>query len=94
MSQEVQLFCVLDSKMEMYIAPYSALNRAVAIRIFETAVRQEGHDFNIHADDYSLWLVGEFDPGTAQVTALPLENMVNAHHIINKMRNEQEPERG
>lgn len=87
--EKLQLFAVLDAKMELYLAPITARNAAVAARIFETAVLQEGHDFNVHADDYSLWLVGEFDPGTGEVSALGLKSIVQGHHIINKHANQE-----
>lgn len=87
----IKLFCVYDSKVEGYLPPFTAMNRAVATRIFETAVMQEGHDFNQHAEDYSLFEIGEYEPDTAELKALtPVSTIVNAHHIISKYANRQE----
>lgn len=88
--QDLLLFCIYDSKAEMYLPPWSAMNRAVAHRIFETAVLQEGHDFNVHADDYSLWEVGSFNPEKAELKPHTLTNIVNAHHILNRFNNKEQ----
>ncbi len=85
--QRLDLFCVYDCKMELYLSPFTAMNTAVAVRVFATAVLQEGHDFNSHADDYSMWQIGEFDQETGGVKAIALKNVVQGHHILNKQRN-------
>lgn len=84
----IPLFCVYDEKAEMYLPPFTAMNRAVAHRIFESAVMQEGHDFNRHADDYSLWEIGKFDQDKGLVTSDGKHhNVVNAHHLMAKFNN-------
>jgi len=87
--EKLQLFAVLDNKMELYLAPITARNIAVAVRIFETAVLSQGHDFNTHPDDYSLWLIGEFDQSSGEVKSLPAKTVVQGHQIINKHKNEE-----
>jgi len=84
------LFCVYDSKVEGYLPPFTAMNRAVATRIFETAVMTEGHDFNQHADDYSLFEIGHYEPGTGELVSIQPKSVVAAHHVINKYKNRQE----
>jgi len=89
--EKILLFCVYDSKVEGYLPPYTAMNRAVAGRIFETAVMQEGHDFNNHADDYSLFEIGHYEPDSGEVVSKkPVSVVAQAHHIINKYKNQQE----
>lgn len=78
------LFCVYDSKVEGYLPPWSAVNRAVAIRQFESAVLDEGTEFHKHADDFSLWYVGSFDPNTGEVKSMPMGSVINAHQILAK----------
>jgi len=86
--EKLQLFAVLDCKMELYLSPITARNTAVAVRIFETAVLTDGHDFNTHADDYSLWAIGSFDPGSGQLEPSPSKLVMQAHQIRNKFQNE------
>jgi len=82
-------FCVYDAKAELYHPSFTAMNRAVAHRQFETAVSQEGHEFNLHADDYSLWETGTFDQdeGINEDNKNHV-NVVNAHHIVAKLNNQ------
>ncbi len=87
--EKLQLFAVLDCKMELYLQPITARNIGVAVRIFETAVLTPGHDFNQHADDYSLWLIGEFDQVTGELVATPVKVVVQASSIRNKYNNEE-----
>ncbi len=88
------LFSVYDAKAEGYLSPISAMNRAVAYRIFETAVMSEGHDFNHHAEDYTLFEIGHYEPDTAELVSKTPVAVVAAHHIINKHKNREEPESG
>ncbi len=87
--EKLQLFAVLDCKMELYLQPITARNIAVAVRIFETAVLTPGHDFNQHADDYSLWLIGEFDQVSAELKGQAAKVVVQGNHIMNKYKNEE-----
>ncbi len=84
------MFCVYDSKVEGYLNPFTAMNRAVANRIFETAVLTEGHDFHQHAEDYTLFEVGQFDPDTGVLEPGQLSSVANAHQVLNKARLRQE----
>jgi len=89
--EKTPLFCVYDNKVEGYLPPFTAMNRAVAVRMFESAVMKTGTDFNDHAEDYSLWETGVFDPSTG--LSGPRESgqkqqVVEAHHIIAKYRNQ------
>lgn len=84
------LFCVYDSKVEGYLPPFTAMNRAVAIRMFTTAVLQEGSDFNNHADDYSLFEIGHYEPSSGELVSIQPKSVVAAHHIMNKHKNQQE----
>jgi len=87
--EKLLMFCIYDCKMELYLSPFTSINAAVAARIFETAVVTKGHDFNTHPDDYSLWQIGEFDQQTAGVETTAARNIVQAHHIINRLKNEE-----
>jgi len=88
--EKLLLFCVYDSKVEGYLPPFTAMNRPVAIRIFETAVLQEDHDFNRHAEDYSLFEIGHYEPGTGELVSKTPVQAVQAIQIITKHNNRQQ----
>lgn len=76
------LFSVFDSKASQYLPPFASQNQSTAIRQFSTAVMREGHDFRVHAEDYTLWHVGTFDSEKAKISpAQPPEMVANAHEI-------------
>lgn len=63
-------FSIYDSKAAAYMIPFFEANHAVAIRAFTDAAMKEGHAFAIHAADYTLFEIGTFDEGTAELTKL------------------------
>ncbi len=77
----VKLYCVHDSKAKAYLQPFCSPNDATAIRTFETAISREDHDFNLHAEDYSLWYLGTFDQEKAHLVADPINCIAQAHEI-------------
>lgn len=62
------LFTVFDSAAGMFLDPFVAPSVEFAIRAFRQAVNQEGHQFNQFPQDYTLFLVGEFDPASGGLT--------------------------
>ena len=61
-------FSIYDSKAEAYIIPFFAPTTGIAIRNFATAAMDPNHQFHIHAGDYTLFEIGEFDQQTGQLT--------------------------
>lgn len=82
---EQKLFAVFDSKAAQYLQPFTSLNKHTALRQFSNAVASEGHDFNQHAPDYSLWEIGEFDSTKATFKNAPAEMIGNAHELLNQL---------
>lgn len=58
---KLQMYAVYDSKVEMYMEPFFAQTNGAALRMFADAANSEGHQFNRHAADYTLFNVGAFD---------------------------------
>lgn len=75
------LFSVFDSKAAAYLPPFHSQNKATALRQFESAIMSDGHDFNAHAHDYTLWTVGSFDNEKATLKPATPELIANAHEI-------------
>ena len=57
----MKIFRVYDSKAEAYMPPFTSPTAGTAIRSFEAAVNEEGHEFQKFAGDYTLFEVGECD---------------------------------
>lgn len=76
---KLKTFTVHDCKAESYLQPFYAQATGAAIRMFEDAVNQEGHQFNRYAADYTLFELGTFDQATAAFEVLPAAiNLGNA----------------
>lgn len=59
-------FSVYDSKSEKYLPPFIASTPGVAERIFGDMVASEGHPFNKHPEDYTLYKLGTWEETTAE----------------------------
>lgn len=66
----LKCFSVYDTKADAYITPFFCPTSGVAIRNFEVAANEEGHAFHIHAGDFALMELGEFDDSTGMISAL------------------------
>lgn len=75
---ETKFFSVYDSAAARYLDPFVAPTPDVAIRGFKQAVNREGHQFNLYPADYTLFLVGDFDPEKGIVIPCNPTNLGNA----------------
>lgn len=56
------VFAVFDAAVEAFMVPMFFDAKGQAIRIFSDACNKEGHDFNAHPEDYTLFHIGMYDP--------------------------------
>ncbi len=63
------MFSIYDSKAEAYLQPFYSQTTGTAIRSFESAVNENGHDFNKYAGDYTLFELGDFDQADGVTTS-------------------------
>lgn len=63
------LFTVFDSATRLFLEPFEAKTIESALRTFRAVVNREGHQFNLYPDDYTLFVVGEFDQESGLLTA-------------------------
>lgn len=80
------MFTVFDSKAEAYMQPFFSRNNGTATRMFETEVNNPDSDFHRHAEDYSLFRLGVFIQGTAEIQ---LENVVAIARAIELRRDNE-----
>jgi len=58
---KLKIFSIYDSKAVAHITPFYLANEALAIRAVTQAVNDEKHQFHNQPEDYTLFLLGEFD---------------------------------
>lgn len=63
-----KIFAVYDSKAEAYVDFWLSPTTATAVRAFEAAAQDEGHEFHQFAADYTLMELGEWDNLNAEFT--------------------------
>lgn len=66
----MKIFAVYDSKAEAYLQPYFAQTLGTAVRMFTSAAQDQESTFHKHAEDYTLFELGEFDEYTGKITGL------------------------
>jgi hypothetical protein len=77
-----KVFSVHDSKVKCFLQPFMMPNEQTAVRAMMDCVRDKGHAFNKHPEDYNLFYLGEFDEETglyetvAPEAKLPLISLV------------------
>lgn len=69
------IFSVFDSKAEAFTAPFVAKTRGLAVRMFEELVNQEGHQFCKFPEDYTLFVIGNWDEVKGEVKAQTPESL-------------------
>lgn len=69
-------FAVFDAKADAYLAPFTAGTYGIAERMFSDLVNSDGHQFNRHPADYTLYVIGTFDTHTAQIISTELKPIV------------------
>lgn len=65
----LQVFAILDKKVNAYTTPAFMRTRGEAIRSFIDACRAESNPFAKHAEDYVFCHVGEWNDQTGELVA-------------------------
>lgn len=60
------VFAIFDSKAIAYLPPFFLPQKGMAIRAFMDCCIKQGHNFNMHPEDYTLSLLGEFDDANGE----------------------------
>jgi hypothetical protein len=75
------MFAVYDSKAEQYLAPFNATTLGLAERLFTDMVNTEGHQFNRHPEDYTLYKVGTWESETAELMSTEVSVIANGLQV-------------
>lgn len=71
------IFCVHDKGAEQYLEPWMLPTKELALRAFSDCVNKDGHNFNLHPDQYTLFHIGEFDGDRGMVLPQSPESLCN-----------------
>ncbi len=81
MHQE-SIYSIFDAKANAFHTPFFSTNHSTAIRSFEQAALDEGHEFNRHSEDYSLWFIGQFDAESGELSSNVPVSIANARDFV------------
>lgn len=62
------IYAIYDIKAESFIQILPFDNDALATRAFEIVVNTEGSDYNVHPEDYTLLVLGEWNRELGELT--------------------------
>lgn len=79
---QMKVFAIFDSKAEVYTKPFYALSVGEALRSFTDAVNEPASPYNKHPADYTLFAIGVYDDGNAQLDGCPHINLGCAIEMI------------
>jgi hypothetical protein len=63
----LNIFTVFDSKAEAYLPPFYMSSIGQAQRAFTDSVSNPEHQFGKHPEDYTLFLIGNFDDSSCAI---------------------------
>lgn len=58
----LSIFMIYDAKAEGYLQPFFSASQGTALRSFIDLANDPEHEFCKHAEDYTLFYCGTFDP--------------------------------
>lgn len=73
----MNIFTIYDNKAKAYLTPFFTRNIDTAIRDCKQIVNTTDHNFSIHAEDYSLFHIGEYDETSGKIIAQPPTHVIN-----------------
>lgn len=81
----LKVFSVFDSKLASFSRPWYEMTEASAIRVFADAVNDGSNPNNQwykHPEDFSLFVIGEFDDAKGVITSKNPLSLVTASAIF------------
>lgn len=82
----LKVFSVYDVKVGAYLPPIFMRSKLEAIRSFTSAVTDEKHQFAKHAEDFTLFELGDWDDGDCKfkchLTPIPVLKAIEAVAVV------------
>lgn len=73
--------CIHDVKAEAWLPPMFFQSNAQAVRSFGDAVRNENTEFGKHPEDYHLYVIGEFDEQSGELSVMSPVHLIHGANI-------------
>lgn len=70
------MFTVYDSKAETYLNPFYMKNKGEALRAWTETVNDNQSTMSKYPADFTLFLIGEYNPDTAQISMLDAKETI------------------
>lgn len=67
----LSVFSVFDAKIGAFMTPFFMRSRGEALRAFSDAVNKDDSTMGPHAEDFTLFLLGDWDDGSAKFVLKP-----------------------
>lgn len=81
------LYCLYDSAARRYFPPFLSDNNDTAQRYLKSSLTSTDSVIAQHPDDYSLYMVGDFDPDSGQIDVVDQPILVcHASQINSKLQ--------
>lgn len=81
----MRVFSVFDSAANAYLTPFFLDTVPLALRAFTAACNDEGHQFHMHAGDYTLFEIGAWDQHSGELSTLSSYNRLCAGNEVADM---------
>lgn len=65
---KLNAYVVYDRAAEAFSQPMFVINEAVMLRILKNCLQNPEHNYAMNPDDFTLYLMGEFDDNTGVIT--------------------------
>jgi len=66
----IKVFSIYDSNAEVFLPPFYFQNKGEAIRVFSDTVQDSSTQLCKHPEDFTLFMLGDFDNSNAKYTSL------------------------
>ncbi len=87
---KMEIVAIYDKAIEAYMRPFFCQSLGQAIRQFTDEVnRKDGSPMGDHPQDYTLFHIGTFHDGNANLNELEPHCLARAHEIVQKPENTQ-----
>lgn len=73
---KLSAFSILDAKAQSFMQPFYFNYKGQASRTLEDILKEKDHPIAKHPEDYSLYLLGTFDPFTGRLEPLEVPELV------------------
>lgn len=79
---DLKIFAIYDQKAKVFIPPFYAHNEGTALRQFSNAINSPDSDMSKYPEDFTLFLIGEFDDNKGEITGKAPSTMVNGLQMV------------